>query len=170
MQWLMLLLSSAVVLASGLSVATLWTKLSFFGCHALLLYHLAHGPCALARTNLLLAAARIRLARRATFLWAALPLVAIAGVEQIVFHTWHFARLGGVPIDGRRSHCRRDITRHVPNQPNDPYRSGLFLISPGLWIGLALAAAFLRRRCDCAAISNRSELQDRPSLRKGPHW
>src|ERR1019366_6313237 len=39
MQWLMLLLSSAVLLASGLSVATLWTKLSFLRMSLLLLYH-----------------------------------------------------------------------------------------------------------------------------------
>ena len=31
-QWLMLLLSSAVLLVSGQSVATLWTQLSFFRC------------------------------------------------------------------------------------------------------------------------------------------
>ena len=30
MQWIMLLLSSAVLLGSGQSVATLWTQLSFF--------------------------------------------------------------------------------------------------------------------------------------------
>src|ERR1700680_1216208 len=39
MQWLMLLLSSAVVLVSGQSVATLWTKLSFFRMSWLMLYH-----------------------------------------------------------------------------------------------------------------------------------
>src|SRR5258708_5640551 len=39
-QWLMLLLSSAVLLGSGLSVSALWTQLSFFRMSLLLLYHL----------------------------------------------------------------------------------------------------------------------------------
>ena len=39
MQWIMLLLSSAVLLASGLSVATLWTQLSLFQMSLMLLYH-----------------------------------------------------------------------------------------------------------------------------------
>ncbi len=40
MQWIMLLLSSAVLLGSGLSVATLWTQLSFVQMSLVLLYHL----------------------------------------------------------------------------------------------------------------------------------
>ena len=39
MQWLMLLMSSAVVLAAGQSVATLWTNLSFLRMSWLMLYH-----------------------------------------------------------------------------------------------------------------------------------
>jgi ABC-2 type transport system permease protein len=42
-------------------------------------------------------------ARRATFLWAVLPLVAIGGGELIVFRTWHFAGLVGVAIDRSRA-------------------------------------------------------------------
>src|SRR5207245_2315921 len=40
MQLIMLLLSSAVLLGSGLNVATLWTQLSFVQMSLLLLYHL----------------------------------------------------------------------------------------------------------------------------------
>src|SRR5436853_6457490 len=39
MQWLMLLVSSAVLLVSGQSVTLLWTKLSFLRMSLLLLYH-----------------------------------------------------------------------------------------------------------------------------------
>ena len=39
-QWIMLLLSSMVLWANGLSVATLWTQLSFFQMSLLLLYHI----------------------------------------------------------------------------------------------------------------------------------
>ena len=61
MQWIMLLLSSAVLLASGQSVATLWTKLPFFRMSWLLALSHSHGPCALARAHLLLAAACLRM-------------------------------------------------------------------------------------------------------------
>ena len=40
MYWVMLLLSSAVVLGSGQSVATLWTQVSFMQMSLLLLYHI----------------------------------------------------------------------------------------------------------------------------------
>ena len=100
MQWLMLLISSVVLLVSGQSVATLWTELSFLRRSWLLLYHLitAHAlwPAPVYCWLLLVSG----WARRATFLWAALPLVAIAGVEQIAFRTWHFAALVGSRLIG----------------------------------------------------------------------
>src|ERR1700687_568984 len=100
MQWLMLLLSSAVLLVSGLSVATLWTKLSFFRTSWLLLYHVltAHAlwPAPIYCWLLLVTG----WPRRATFLWAALPVVAIAGVEQIAFHSWHVAAAVGFRLMG----------------------------------------------------------------------
>ena len=40
LHWIMLLISSAVLLGSGLSVATLWTQLGFFQMSWLLLYHI----------------------------------------------------------------------------------------------------------------------------------
>ncbi len=64
-QCIMLLLSSAVLLASGLSVATLWTQLSLFQMSLMLLYHLVtvhalwHAPIYwLAAAGLRLGAAR----------------------------------------------------------------------------------------------------------------
>ena len=44
-QWIMLLMSTAVLLGSGLSVATLWTRLPLFQMSLMLLYHLVavHG-------------------------------------------------------------------------------------------------------------------------------
>src|SRR6202142_1329822 len=100
MQWIMLLVSSVVVLARGERVAALWMKLGFVRMSALLLYHLvtAHALWPLPIYCWLLLVSGW--ARRATFLWAALPLVAIAGVEQIVFRTWHFATLVGSRLIG----------------------------------------------------------------------
>ena len=143
MQWLMLLLSSAVLLVSGLSVPTLWTKLSFLRMSWLLLYHIltAHAlwPAPIYCWLLLVSG----WPRRATFLWAALPLVAIAGVEQIAFHTWHFAALVGSRLIGAAPTVASTSPDMFPTDPMTHIAPAHFLSSPGLWIGLALAAIFL---------------------------
>jgi len=85
LHWIMLLISSAVLLGSGLSVASLWAQLGFFQMSWLLLYHIltAHAlwPFPVYCWLLLVSG----WARRAPFLWAALPLVAIAAVEMIAW-------------------------------------------------------------------------------------
>jgi ABC-2 type transport system permease protein len=140
-QWLMLLVSSAVLLVTGQSVAAFWTKLSFFRMSLLMLYHLvtAHAlwPFPVYCWLLLVSG----WTRRATFLWAALPLIAIAGVEQIVFHTWHFARLVGSRLIGDAQTIAAGSM--FPTGPMTHITPGIFLTSPGLWIGFAIAAAFL---------------------------
>jgi ABC-2 type transport system permease protein len=140
-QWLMLLVSSAVLLVSGQSVVAFWTKLSFFRMSLLMLYHLlaAHAlwPFPVYCWLLLVSG----WARRATFLWAALPLIAIAGVEQIVFHTWHFARLVGSRLIGDTETIAAGGM--FPTGPMTHITPGIFLTGPGLWIGFAIAAAFL---------------------------
>jgi ABC-2 type transport system permease protein len=143
MQWLMLMLSSAVLLVSGLSAATLWTKLSFLRMSWLLLYHVltAHAlwPAPIYCWLLLVSG----WPRRATFLWAALPLVAIAGVEQIAFHTWHFAAMVGSRLIGTAPTVASTSPDMFPTDPMTHIAPDQFLSSPGLWIGLAVAAAFL---------------------------
>jgi len=143
MQWMMLFVSSAVLLVSGQSVAALWTKLSLFRMSLLLLYHIltAHAiwPFPLYCWLLLVSG----WPRRATFLWAALPLVAIAGVEKIAFHTSHFAAMVGSRIIGAATGTALTEGDMFPTGPMTHITPGRFLISPGLWIGLAVAAAFL---------------------------
>jgi ABC-2 type transport system permease protein len=143
MHWLMLLVSSAVLLVSGQSVTTLWTKLSFFRMSLLMLYHLltAHAlwPFPVYCWLLLVSG----WARRATFLWAALPLVAIGGVEQIAFHTWHFAALVGSRLIGDTPTVALTSPDMFPTNPMTHITPAQFLTSPGLWIGLVIAAAFL---------------------------
>jgi ABC-2 type transport system permease protein len=142
-QWLMLLISSAVVLASGLSVATLWTNLSFLRMSWLLLYHVftAHAlwPAPIYCWLLLVSG----WPRRATFLWAILPLVAIAGVEQITFHTWHFATMVGSRLIGAAPTVASTPQNMFPTDPMTHIAPAQFLGSPGLWIGLAFSAVFL---------------------------
>jgi ABC-2 type transport system permease protein len=140
-QFIMLLLSSVALLGSGLSVATLWTQVPLFQMSLLLLYHLlaVHSLWYAPIYGWMLLVSGW--ARRAAFLWAALPLLAIGVVEKIAFNTSHFAamlmrRIGGdvaaVTVPGR-----------VPMDPMTHLTPGHFLSSPGLWIGLAITAAFL---------------------------
>ena len=144
MQWLMLLISSLVLLVSGQSVATLWTELSFVRRSWLLLYHLitAHAlwPAPVYCWLLLVSG----WPRRATFLWAALPLVAIAGVEQIAFRTWHFAALVGLRLIGDAPTVAGSTSPDMlPTDPMTHIAAASFLSNPSLWIGLAISAVFL---------------------------
>jgi len=144
-QLFMLLLSSAVLLGSGLSAATLWTQVPFVQMSLMLLYHLVaihalwYAPL---YAWLLLVSSW---ARRAAFLWAALPLLAIGVVEKIAFNTSYFAsmleyRLSGGPKGVPFTAGNMLMDSMDPMMHLNP---GPLLISPGLWIGLAVAAALL---------------------------
>ena len=143
LHWIMLLISSAVLLGSGLSVATLWTQLGFFQMSWLLLYHLltAHAlwPFPVYCWLLLVSG----WARRAAFLWAVLPVVAIAAVEMIAFRTAHFAALVGSRLIGAAPAIAQSPGEMFPTGPMTHITPDRFLSSPGLWIGLLVGAGFL---------------------------
>src|SRR5882762_3605617 len=90
----------AVRLGSGLSVATLWTQVSLFQMSLMLLYHLVtvHALWYAPIYGWLLLVSGW--ARRAIFLWAALPLLAIGVVEKIAFNTSHFAAMLAYRLSG----------------------------------------------------------------------
>jgi ABC-2 type transport system permease protein len=141
-QWIMLLLSSAVLLGNGLSAATVWTQVPLVQISLMLLYHLVaihalwYAPL---YAWLLLVSSW---ARRAAFLWAALPLLAIGVVEKIAFDTSYFAAM----LQYRLTGGPKGVPFTTGNMAMDPMmhlNPGPFLISPGLWIGLAVAAVFL---------------------------
>jgi len=142
LQGMMLLLSTAVLLGSGVSAATLWTQVPFFQMSMMLLYHLVaihslwYAPVF---AWLLLVSSW---ARRAAILWAALPLLAIGFFEKIAFNTSHFAALLGYRLAGGPTGAgiqRGSMAMETPTT----LVVGHFLISPGLWLGLAVATAFL---------------------------
>jgi ABC-2 type transport system permease protein len=138
----MLLVSSLVLVANGLNAATLWTQLAPFHRSLLLLYHLltVHAllPAPIYCWLLLVSA----WARRAAFLWASLPPLAIIGLEKITFHTSHFAAMLGYLLSGSRTEA---VYPHgaFPTDPMTHVTPARFLITPGLWIGLLVAALFL---------------------------
>jgi ABC-2 type transport system permease protein len=141
-QWIMLLLSSAVLLGGGLSLGTLWTHLPLFRMSLMLLYHLLamHGLYYAPIYGWLLLVSAW--ARRAPFLWAGLPLLAIGVVEKIAFNTSHFAAMLQFRFSGGPEAINYPAQSSVM-QEMTLLTLGKFLISPGLWIGLAVFAACL---------------------------
>jgi ABC-2 type transport system permease protein len=140
-QWIMLLLSTAVLLGSGLSVATLWTQLPWFQMSLMLLYHLlaVHALYYAPIYGWLLLVSGW--ARRAAFLWAGLPLLAICVVEKIAFNTSHFAAMLQSRLSGGPEAVA--FPGSVPIHPLTHLTLLNFLSSPGLWIGLVVFTAFL---------------------------
>jgi ABC-2 type transport system permease protein len=145
-QFIMLLISTAVLLPSGLAGTTWqllpWPRLSLMLLYGLVTSALWEAPVF---AWLLLVSSW---ARRATFLWAVLPWLAISAIEKLAFDTTFFIRMlvrrltGGFEEGFVVVHYPKDA--HVPVVDRltqfDPLG---FLSSPGLWIGLVIAAGFL---------------------------
>ncbi len=138
---LMLLLSCVVLLATGGSVAMLWAHLPIVQMSLLALYHLltAHAlwPAPVYCWLLLVSG----WARKATFLWAVLPIVAIGGLEKLAFNTTHFVNLVGSRFVGATAPIAS--TDVFPTNPMIHITPAAFLAAPGLWIGLGISAIFL---------------------------
>ena len=140
-QLVMLVLSSVVIQGSGVTAGMLWSQLSLFHQWHTLFVHLVTGHglwYAPIYAYLLLISAW---ARRAPFLWATLPLFAVGGAEKIAFNTSYFAAVLGGRIMGGPSVER--ATSGMNMDAMTPFTLAQLMSSPGLWIGLLLAAAFL---------------------------
>ena len=143
LQLTMLVLSSIVLLGSGISPTILWSHVPLFQMSLMLFYHLLgmHGLYYAPIYGWLLLVSAW--ARRAPFLWAGLPLLAVGMVEKIAFSTSHF----GVMLQDRFVGGSQRMA--YPASPTDhmhvltPLMIGEFLVSPGLWIGFAFTVAFL---------------------------
>ena len=140
-QLTMLLLSSVILLGSGLSVATLWSHSSFLHVSLMLLYHIVtvHGLWYAPFYGWLLLVSAWAL--RAPFLWAFLPPFVICGVEKIAFDTSYVLTMLGQRLMGPQAStpppggAMMDVMAALtPAQ---------FFSLPGLWIGLAIAVVFL---------------------------
>jgi ABC-2 type transport system permease protein len=138
---IMLLLGSLVVAGSGLSVAAYWSMVQPFASFLALTYHIVtvhmlwYAP--LYAWLLLISA----WSRRTPFLWAALPPVVLIYFEKIAFHSSYFANFLGDRVGG--SHEATSSMGDMPIAPGMHYTLGLFLASPGLWLGLLCAGLFL---------------------------
>jgi ABC-2 type transport system permease protein len=145
LQLMMLVLKLAAVVVSGVGTATPWAP-PLFELEVVLLYTLAvhalwHAPV---YCWLLLVSGW---ARRATFLWAVLPPVAIGALEYVAFHTSYFGsmlhdRLFGFAASAFELKDKSGVPIDPHFIPLAQLAPGRFLSSPGLWLGLVVAAAF----------------------------
>src|SRR5438045_3830752 len=138
-QFFMLLISSAVLVPIGLA-GTSWANFNLLQQSVILVYSLIvialwHAP--VYGWALLISV----VARRATFLWAVLPPLAIGIFEKITFNTNYFGsmlkdRLVGAGDTAFAFQIHRGLSI-------DHLTPARFLSTPGLWIGLIFAAAFI---------------------------
>ena len=139
-QFLMLLISSAVLAPSGLA-STTWANFNLLQESAIMLYTviilaLWHAP--IYGWALLMSG----VARRATFLWAVMPPLALAAFEKITFNTsyiWSLVKnrllgAGDTAFELHRTMSVDSLSQLTP---------GRFLATPGLWIGLVFAVGFI---------------------------
>jgi ABC-2 type transport system permease protein len=142
-QLVMVLMSSANLLVHGMSPATTWAHFPIFQNWLVLLYGLVaialwHAPL---YGWLLLVSGW---ARRAIFLWAVLPFIAIEILEKIAFNTSHFAAMVNHRLLGWAAEAFAFGANGKPSiQSLTQLTPGRYLSTPGLWIGLAVAAVLL---------------------------
>lgn len=141
-QGIMLMLSSAVMLARGQNVADLWSHLPLWQMSLMLFFHMVavHGLWYAPFYGWLLLVSAW--ARRAPFLWAFLPPVVVGVVEKIAFNTSHFAALIGFRFAGGSDGVPFTVGPMSMGvlTASDLFR---FFTDPGLWTGLAVTAVFL---------------------------
>ena len=137
-----MLLLSNIVLAANDVPATSRDQLPFFRHSLILAYSLAtlalwHAP--IYAWFLLVSG----WARRATFLWAVLPFVLISMLERMALGTSYFGKMVTYRLMGHvhrafdlppNAHQVNSLTQLTPAK---------FLSTPGLWIGLLLAAGLI---------------------------
>src|SRR6266576_3327785 len=138
-QFVMLLWTSVLLITHGMNPGSTWTNFNLFQQSLILLYGLVaialwHAP--IYGWALLISC----VARRATFLWAMLPLLAIAFFEKITFGTWHFAFMLKDRLLGFAPEAFAFSMRSIGSVSLTP---GKYLSAPELWIGLAFAVAFI---------------------------
>jgi ABC-2 type transport system permease protein len=140
-QFGVLLIASMLVLITGGSVTTLWGQSSLLypawllGYHLIAVHTLWYAPI---YCWILLVSAWTK---RSPIIWVVFPPLAIYAAERLLFGTSYFASmlqarlLGSSQATSGSDVMEMGIGTHIT--------PGAFLTNPSLWIGLAVAAAFL---------------------------
>jgi ABC-2 type transport system permease protein len=137
LQFLMLLIQSAVVAASGEHASLLWAQLSPIQMWIMLLNHLItiHGLWYAPFYAWMLLVSSW--ARRAPFLWAVVPVLAVGALEKLVFNTSYFLQILGNRFGGNPTVV---FVKDWPANPMTQLMPGHFFLNPGLWAGLIFTA------------------------------
>jgi len=138
-QLVMMLWTSVLLIGHGMSPASTWTYVPLFQNSVVLLYGLAavalwHAP--IYGWALLVSG----WARRATFLCAVLPFLAVAFFEKITFGTSHF---GSMVKDRFMGFAPKAFAFNMHSVDSPQLTPVAYLSSPGLWLGLIVAALFI---------------------------
>jgi ABC-2 type transport system permease protein len=138
-QLVMMLWTSVLLISHGMSPASTWTYVPLFRNSFILLYGLAaialwHAP--IYGWALLVSG----WARRATFLWAVVPFLAIGFFEKITFGTSYFASM---LKDRLMGFAPKAFVFQMHSVDCPQLTPGAYLSSPGLWLGLIAAAVFI---------------------------
>ena len=138
-QLVMMLWTSVLLIGHGMSPASTWTYVPLFQNSVVLLYGLA--AVALWRAPIYGWALLISgWARRATFLCAVLPFLAVAFFEKITFGTSHF---GSMLKDRFMGFAPKAFAFNMHSVDSPQLTPVAYLSSPGLWLGLIVAAVFI---------------------------
>jgi ABC-2 type transport system permease protein len=138
-QFVMLLWTSVLLITHGMSPGSTWTNFNLFQQSLILFYGLVaialwHAP--IYGWALLVSG----WARRATFLWAVVPFLAIGFFEKMTFGTSHFGSMLKHRVMGFAPKAFA-FSAHTIGSPH--LTPGKYLSTPGLWLGLLFAAAFV---------------------------
>src|SRR6476469_7178548 len=138
-QFIMMLWTSVLLISHGMSPASTWTYVPLFKNSFILLYGLAaialwHAP--IYGWALLVSG----WARRATFLCAVVPFLAIGFFEKITFGTSYFASM---LKDRLMGFAPKSFVFQMHSVDCPQLTPGAYLSSPGLWLGLIAAAVFI---------------------------
>ena len=138
-QLVMMLWTSVLLISHGMSPASTWTYVPLFRNSFILLYGLAaialwHAP--IYAWALLVSG----WARRATFLCAVVPFLAIGFFEKITFGTSYFASM---MKDRLMGFAPKAFVFQMHSVDSPQLTPGAYLSSPGLWLGLIAAAVFI---------------------------
>lgn len=148
-QFILLFFGTLRLGASSVGAATLWREFRFFQSPLIMIYGVTAHALWFAPIHgwFLLVSAW---AKRAPFLWAVLPLLAVSALEKMASNTTYFMymlqyRVTGAMKEGfavSPTGSRHGLIDELADL--DPAR---FLSAPGLWVGLIFAAA-----CIAAAV------------------
>jgi len=153
-QFIMAVLSSAVLGAAGLNVALFWQQLAFGRMAVLLFYHLltVHSLwiAPIYGWFLLISA----WSRRAPFVWAFVPPIALLFLEKFAFGTTYLSELLASRFTGAGMDSIT-VSGTMPTHPLTHLTPLRFFTSASFWIGMLIFAV-------CVAISVRLRRQRGP--------